>query len=73
MRVKRVWSCLMSATNKGYLSLTMAMTTRSMTLQQVIDDEYWEDYEDWLEDGLVEEEEEYEEIDIMRGSYFREE
>ena len=63
----------MSATNKGYLSLTMAMTTRSMTLQQVIDDEYWEDYEDWLEDGLVEEEEEYEEIDIMRGSYFREE
>ena len=63
----------MSATNKGYLSLTMAMTTRSMTLQQVIDDEYWEDYEDWLEDGLVEEEEWYEEIDIMRGSYFREE
>ena len=73
MRVKRVWSCLMSATNKGYLSLTMAMTTRSMTLQQVIDDEYWEDYQDWLEDGIVEEEEWYEEIDIMRGSYFREE
>ena len=63
----------MSLANMGYLSLTMAMTTRSMTLQQVIDDEYWEDYEDWLEDGLVEEEEEYEEIDIMRGSYFREE
>ena len=55
----------MSATNKGYLSLTMAMTTRSMTLQQVIDDEYWEDYEDWLEDGLVEEEEWYEERELF--------